>query len=106
MRDERRSSERKRLLLEAKWESMSNTHEARVDDVSVGGCFVNTLGRVELNEEVNLQIQLPSGAWLPLRGHVTSYQPGVGFGVAFTSLSEMETAALKELIASAQEKFI
>jgi hypothetical protein len=106
MRDERRSSKRKRLLLEAKWESMSNTHEARVDDVSVGGCFVNTLGRVELNEEVNLQIQLPSGAWLPLRGHVTSYQPGVGFGVAFTSLSEMETAALKELIASAQEKFI
>ena len=106
MRDERRSSKRKRLLLEAKWESMSNTHEARVDDVSVGGCFVNTLGRVELNEEVNLQIQLPSGAWLPLRGHVTSYQPGVGFGVAFTSLSEMETAALNELIASAQEKFI
>jgi PilZ domain-containing protein len=106
MRDERRSSKRKRLLLEAKWESMSNTHEARVDDVSVGGCFVNTLGRVELNEEVNLQIQLPSGAWLPLRGHVTSYQAGVGFGVAFTSLSEMETAALKELIASAQEKFI
>lgn len=106
MRDERRSSKRKRLLLEAKWESMSNTHEARVDDVSVGGCFVNTLGRVELNEDVNLQIQLPSGAWLPLRGHVTSYQPGVGFGVAFTSLSEMETAALKELIASAQEKFI
>jgi hypothetical protein len=106
MRDERRSSKRKRLLLEAKWESMSNTHEARVDDVSVGGCFVNTLGRVELNEEVNLQIQLPSGAWLPLRGHVTSYQPGVGFGVAFISLSEMETAALKELIASAQEKFI
>jgi len=106
MRDERRSSKRKRLLLEAKWESMSNTHEARVDDISVGGCFVNTLGRVELNEEVNLQIQLPSGAWLPLRGHVTSYQPAVGFGVAFTSLSEMETAALKELIASAQEKFI
>ncbi len=106
MRDERRSSKRKRLLLEAKWDSMSNTHEARVDDVSVGGCFVNTLGRVELNEEVNLQIQLPSGAWLPLRGHVTSYQPGVGFGVAFTSLSEMETAALNELIASAQEKFI
>ena len=85
---------------------MSGAHEARVDDVSVGGCFVNTLGRVELNEEVNLQIQLPSGEWLPLQGYVTSYQPGVGFGVSFTSLSEMEAAALKELIASAQEKFI
>ena len=106
MRDERRSSKRKRLLLEAKWESMSNTHEARVDDISVGGCFVNTLGRVELNERVNLQIQLPSGAWLPLRGHVTSYQPGVGFGMSFTSLSDDESAALIRLIASVKEKFI
>ena len=77
-----------------------------MDDVSVGGCFVNTFGRVELNEEVNLQIQLPSGAWLPLRGYVTSYQPGVGFGMAFTSLGETETAALKELIASGKEKLI
>ena len=106
MQDERRSNQRKRLLLEARWESMSSTHEARVDDVSVGGCFVNTLGRVEPNEGVSLQIQLPSGAWLPLRGYVTSYQPGVGFGVSFTSLTDDETAALMELIASAQEKFI
>lgn len=55
MPEERRSNERKRLLLEAKWESMSRMHEARVDDVSLGGCFVNTFGRVELNEAVNLK---------------------------------------------------
>ena len=100
---ERRTSQRKRILLEAKWESMSHTHEARVDDVSMGGCFVNTFGRVELKEEVNLQIQLPSGEWLPLRGYVASYQPGVGFGLSFTSLADDEIAALKELIANASE---
>src|SRR5215207_8604692 len=106
MPHERRNSERKRLLLEAKWESMSRTHEARVDDVSLGGCFVNTPGRVELNEAVNLEIQLPSGEWLPLRGLVASYQPGVGFGLSFTSLSEDETARLRELMTSGEEKFI
>src|SRR6185437_14605923 len=104
MGQERRSSKRKRILLEAKWASMSRTHEARVDDVSLGGCFVNTYGKVELQEEVNLEIQLPSGEWLPLRGKVASYQPGVGFGISFTSLSEKETAALKELILSAKER--
>ena len=102
--NERRTSQRKRILLEAKWESMSSHHEARVDDVSLGGCFVNTYGKVELQEEVNLEIQLPSGEWLPLRGKVASYQPGVGFGISFTSLSEKETAALKELILSAKER--
>lgn len=104
MLNERRTSERKRLLLEAKWESMSRRHEARVDDVSLGGCFVNTYGKVELQEDVNLEIQLPSGEWLPLRGRVASYQPGVGFGISFTSLSEKETAALKQLILSGKER--
>lgn len=104
MGEERRSSRRKRILLEAKWESMSHTHEARVDDVSMGGCFVNTFGRVELDEEVNLQIQLPSGEWLPLHGRVASYQPGVGFGIAFTLLGQEETKVLEELIATAKER--
>ncbi|HEX3250398.1 MAG TPA: PilZ domain-containing protein [Pyrinomonadaceae bacterium] len=104
MGQERRSSQRKRILLEARWESMSRTHEARVDDVSLGGCFVNTFGHVEHGEEINLQIQLPSGEWLPLQGRVASYQPGVGFGIAFSSLSEEERAVLQELIATSKER--
>jgi hypothetical protein len=106
MSDERRVNERKRLLLEAKWESMSRTHEARVDDVSLGGCFVNTFGRVEQNEEVNLQIELPSGEWLSLSGRVASYQPGVGFGMSFDTLSEEKLATIEELIATAEERQI
>lgn len=106
MSNERRSSQRKRLLLEAKWESMSRTHEARVDDVSLSGCFVNTYGRVESNEEIDLQIELPSGEWLSLSGRVASYQPGVGFGMAFTSLSKEKLAKLEEMIATSEERRI
>lgn len=104
MGQERRSSQRKRILLEARWESMSRAHEARVDDVSMGGCFVNTFGHVEHGEEINLQIQLPSGEWLPLQGRVASYQPGVGFGIAFSALNSEERAVLEELIATAKER--
>lgn len=103
---ERRSNKRKLILLEAKWESMSRTHEARVDDVSLGGCFVNTFGRVELNEPVNVQINLPGGEWLSLSGRVASYQPGVGFGMCFDSLSEEKLAILEELIATSEERHI
>ena len=106
MPEERRSSKRKRLLLEAKWKSMSSTHESRVDDLSLGGCFVDTVGRVELNELVELEIRLPSGDWLSLQGRVASYQPGVGFGMSFTSLSGDEVGVLKDLMSSLQEKFI
>ena len=101
---ERRSTQRKTVLLEARWESMSRRHEARVDDVSLGGCFVNTYGHVEIDEEVELQILLPSGEWFALKGAVASYHPGVGFGLSFTPLNEEEAKAVRELIASATER--
>lgn len=106
MSNERRSSQRKRLLLDARWESMSRTHEARVDDVSLSGCFVNTYGHVEPKEEINVQIALPSGEWLSLSGRVASYQPGVGFGMAFNSMSAENLATLEELIANSEERQI
>jgi hypothetical protein len=103
---ERRSNERKKVLLEARWSSISRRHEARVDDVSLGGCFVNTYGHVELNEPVDLEILLPSGEWLALDGTVATYHAGVGFGMSFTSLSEEQLTALKELIANAAERVL
>ena len=106
MTGERRTNKRKLILIEAKWESMSRTHEARVDDVSMGGCFVNTFGRVELNEQVNLQIDLPSGELLSLSGRVASYHPGVGFGMCFDLLSEEQSATLEELLATSEERQI
>jgi hypothetical protein len=103
---ERRSNNRKKVILEARWESMSRRHEARVDDVSLGGCFVNTYGHVELNEPVNLQILLPSGDWLALKGTVASYHPGVGFGMSFELNGDDEQNKVKELIVSAAERAI
>jgi PilZ domain len=104
MSDERRHDQRKRILLEAKWESMSRRHEARVDDISLGGCFVNTYGNAELGEPVDLEMELPSGEWLPLRGIVASSQPGVGFGMAFRSLTDDQIAALRELLLTVRER--
>jgi hypothetical protein len=104
MSDERRHNQRKRILLEAKWESMSRQHEARVDDISLGGCFVNTYGSAELGEPVNLEMELPSGKWLPLRGVVASCQPGVGFGMSFGSLTNEQIAALRELLLTVRER--
>ena len=85
---------------------MSRRHEARVDDVSLGGCFVNTFGHVELNEAVELQILMPSGEWIALKGTVASYHPGVGFGMSFTLLNEEEESAVRELIASAADRAV
>jgi len=100
MPDERRRNRRQKVLLEARWESLSKRHEARVDDVSLSGCFVNTYGPVAVGELVELKILRRPGEWLALSGYVATYQHGVGFGVAFTDLSEENKRALEELIAT------
>jgi hypothetical protein len=48
---------------------------------------------------VGVEIRLPSGEWLPLRGEVTSYQTGIGFGIVFSFLTDDEEQALRETLA-------
>lgn len=98
MTNNRRTDERVSTNLAVRWDGQSGRHEARIEDVSVGGCFVNTTGRVDLGEVVSLSVRLPSGEWLPLRGEVVSYQQGIGFGLLFSFLTDEEEQALRELI--------
>jgi hypothetical protein len=97
MPDNRRSDERVSLNLSARWDGISGTHEGRIEDVSLGGCFVNTKGRVDVGEVVSVALKLPSEEWLQLRGEVTSYQLGVGFGILFSFLTYEEEQILREL---------
>ena len=98
MTDNRRTDERVSTNLSVRWEGLSGKHEARLEDVSLGGCFVNTAGRVDPGEIVVFEIKLPSGDWLTLRGEVVSFQQGIGFGVVFSFLTDDEEQALRELI--------
>jgi hypothetical protein len=98
MTDDRRAEERVDTNLPARWDGLSGIHDAHVQDISLGGCFVNTDVRVEVKEHVSLEIQLPSGEWLPLRGEVASAQPGIGFGLLFTFLTDEEEIALRRII--------
>jgi hypothetical protein len=100
MNDERRTSERVPTNLPAKWHGVSGSHEGRIEDLSVTGCFVNTKGTVDLGEMIALLIQLPTGAWLPLRGKVAFYQQLTGFSVSFSIADKKQLEQLNQLIAS------
>ena len=98
MTKNRRSDERVSTNLPARWDGLSGKNEARIEDLSMSGCFVNSKGRVDVGEIVGIEMKLPSGEWLPLRGEVASYLAGTGFGVLFTFLTDDEEQALRELI--------
>ena len=95
---ERRNDQRITLNLDARWDGLSGGHEARIEDLGLGGCFVNTTGRVDVGEDVVIEIKLPPGDWLQLPGKVVSYQHGIGFGVVFSLLTEIDEEAIRELM--------
>ena len=100
MNDEKRASERVPTNLSARWHGTSGAHEGRIEDLSLTGCFVNTTGVVDVGEMINLLIQLPTGAWLPLRGKVAFFHQMTGFSVGFAIDDDKQREQLQELAES------
>ena len=100
MNKERRTDQRIPLNLPARYGGLSGAHEAKIEDISMGGCFVNARGQVATGETILLEIKMSSGEWLQLRGEVTSSQLGIGFGLVFSFLTDEEERALQTLVTS------
>lgn len=98
MVDERRQDKRVIAHLPTRWEGMSGIHEARLEDISLSGCFVNSNGRVEIDQLVSLQVEFEEGRWVTLQGEVTNYQPGIGFGLIFKSLHTEDLETIKTVL--------
>jgi hypothetical protein len=90
-----------RLPLEARWEGQSGKHEARVDELGLGGCYIESLGQVTEGERIVFQVQAPDGRWLLLHGEIAYHQPHMGFGVRFLPLAPPTARQLAEIIRNA-----
>jgi SAM-dependent methyltransferase len=100
MNDEKRSSERIVTNLPARWHGVSGVHEGRIEDISPNGCFVNTKGAVDVGEMITVLIQLPSDAWLSLRGRVVFFHQMIGFSMSFDLDGEKLPEQLNDFIAA------
>jgi PilZ domain-containing protein len=98
MADDRRTYERVFLPLEARWMGQSGRHKARVSDISLGGCYIESLGDVTIGEIIRFEIQMPTEKWMPLHGEVAYQHPGMGFGVRFRALSELQRKLVESVI--------
>lgn len=98
MEHERREEPRVPVSLEVNWEGASGRHTARISDISLGGCYLDTIGSAAPGEVISLNIRMPDGGTLCLRGEVTYHLPNLGFSVCFTFLTDEEQHRLTQLI--------
>jgi hypothetical protein len=101
--DDRRSKPRLSISLDAVWERTNDAQQARITNLSEGGCFLDTVGEVRQGEIVGFRVLMPDEDWLYLEGEVRHFINGIGFGVQFTELNEDQEAKVHELIRIAKE---
>ncbi len=101
--DERRSTPRLSVNLEAVWDSETDNHPALVTDLSLGGCYLNTVGETRSGETVGFRVLLPDGDWLYVEGEVRHHTAGLGFGVKFVDLEPEQEEKIDWLLRLALE---
>ena len=95
---DKREHERKQLFAEATLEFSSGKYQARINDISLGGCYVDSIASVTEGEAISLTLAVGSGEPERFAGVVAYVLPGFGFGIRFTDLNEEKIAFLQKLL--------
>jgi hypothetical protein len=95
-----REHERIPVSLETVVESLVGKREARISDLSMGGCYVDSILHAQVGETVAIGIRMPNGEWMRFSGIVTYIFPGIGFGVRFADLTDDEKHLLSQVVSS------
>ena len=93
--EERRKSDRSRLIVDVFFDGKDATGVASTQDIGVGGLYMNT--QIELPEGSLLLMRIPLGgdSQLVVNGEVVYCNPGRGVGVRFHGLSGADRALLE-----------
>ena len=98
-----REQKRAPYLIEAILEFSSGRREARISDLSLGGCYVDSIAPVAQGETIAFDIPVAEGKLLHLVGTVAHVFESNGFGVKFAELSQADTMQILELIKASEE---
>jgi hypothetical protein len=89
---------------DARWRGASGGGTCRIGDISLGGCFVQTMAMPIVGERTSVSVELDDKEFLLPRGTVVSTEWGIGFAVEFKPLGGEELAELKNIIGRLRQR--
>ena len=93
-----RQNERVTFLTEVDLEFASGKRSARISDISMGGCYMESIIQVQKGERFSFSIQTTSGESVRFAGEVAYVFEGMGFGVRFVDLNDQCKQFLEKII--------
>jgi hypothetical protein len=91
---ERRQSDRKKLIVDVKFEGGDATGIANTRDIGIGGLYMTTSAKFETGMPIAMRLTV-GGREISLDGVVTYTDPGQGIGIRFQGLSDENIETLK-----------
>ena len=98
MRYERRAHRRVPTKLTVLWQGLLTNNCALMTDVSPGGCYINSAGRVSLDEQIRVETIFLSHSHIHLEGSVAHREWPLGFGLRFANLTDEKAALISQVV--------
>ena len=100
MSETAQQNEQVNVSLDVVWQGSSGKYDARMGEVSLEGCFIDSMGQEVMGETIAFKVRLPSGVWVSLEGEVVYQEYPIGFEVRFNDLTKENRGLLTEVIAA------
>lgn len=91
---ERRDSDRKKLIVDVRYEGGDGTGIANTRDIGVGGLYMTTGAVLDIGTPILMTVGV-SGRTMKLNGMVVYTDPGQGVGVRFKDISDEDLDYIK-----------
>jgi len=95
---DRRKHKRVTRPFEGSWRGASGANSCRISDVSLGGCFVQTLSPATPGEETQITIAFGKDLSMTFAGKVIYAEPSMGFAVKFNELDDEGSEEVRRLL--------
>jgi PilZ domain len=86
------------ITLEITIDFATGRRDARISDLSLGGCFVDSILDINAGEKTDFSILIPTGEWLKLTGEIIHSITRIGFGIRFINLTEDQRFLIEQTI--------
>lgn len=97
-----REQDRFSFVAEVILDSSTGTREVRISDLSLGGCYVDTVAPASEGEHVTFELVDTGKENIRFTGTVAYRIEGQGFGMKFNKLGERQLEYVKRVLGSAK----
>jgi len=95
---ERRQHQRLARPFEGSWRGASGANRCRIVDLSLGGCFIETLATPTAGDETRVTINLGPGMEMTFSGSVIYVEAKMGFAVKFHDLDPQAAEQVAQML--------